>query len=154
MILHSKFSYKLFHVCQYFEWILLLMHQLSCVYIYNFYCLSILLSHDLSHSKLQLLEFQINSLSYLPLSINSSLHSHLHLSSFHLCLLLQTLTSNLHLHLQVSYHFMCLVGKLHEIKLNILTFTFLTISGTHNLAHGSLVLLQLPLHLFTLILKG
>ena len=31
---------------------------------------------------------------------------------------------------------------------------FLTTSGAHNFAYGSLILLQLPLHLFTLILKG
>ena len=40
-------------------------------------------------------------LSHLPLSINS-LHSHLHLSLFQRCLLLQTITFNLLLHLQVS----------------------------------------------------
>ena len=28
------------------------------------------------------------------------------------------------------------------------------ISGTHNLAYGSLIPLQLPRHLFTLIMKG
>ena len=58
------------------------------------------ISHDLSHSHTQLLGFQINPLSQVPLSINC-LHSHLHLSSIHLCLLLQTLASSLHLHLQV-----------------------------------------------------
>ena len=66
------------------------------------------ISHNLSHSLPQLLGFQINPLSHTPLSTNS-LHSHLHLSFFHLCLLWQTLASNLHLHLQVSCHFMCLV---------------------------------------------
>ena len=112
------------------------------------------MSHDLSHSQLQLLGFQINPLSHLSLSLNSSLHLHLHLSSFHLCLLLQTPGSNLNLHLQVSCHSMCFFWLLHDIKLNTLTFMFLTTSGTHNLACGSLILLQLPLHLFTLILKG
>ena len=38
-----------------------------------------------------------NPLSHTPLSINS-LHSHLHLSSFQRCLLLQTLAFSLHLH--------------------------------------------------------
>ena len=38
-----------------------------------------------------------------PLSINS-LYSHLHLSSFHRCLLSQIILSNLHIHLQVSFH--------------------------------------------------
>ena len=42
------------------------------------------MSNDLSHSHSQLLGFQINSLSYIPLSINS-LHSHLHLFLFQLC---------------------------------------------------------------------
>ena len=66
------------------------------------------MSYDLSHSHLQLLGFQTNPLSHSLLSINSSLHSHLHLSSFHLCLLLQTLESNLHLQIQVLCHSMCL----------------------------------------------
>ena len=61
---------------------------------------------DLSHSQLQLLGFQINPLSYIPLAINCSLHSHQHLSLFHLCLLLQTIESNLYLHLQFSWHTM------------------------------------------------
>ena len=64
---------------------------------------------------------QINSLSKLTLSI-SSLHSHLHLSSFQCCLLLQTLASNLHLHLQVSWNFMHLVSLVLEIKFNALIF--------------------------------
>ena len=67
------------------------------------------MSHDLLNSQLQLLGFQTNPVSHSSLSRNSSLHSHLHLSSFHLCLLLQTLASNLHLHLQVSSHSMCFV---------------------------------------------
>ena len=71
------------------------------------------MSHDLSHSQSQLLGFQINPLSHIPLPINS-LHLHLHLSSFYLCLLLQTLASNLHLHIQVY----------------TLKFMFLIISGT------------------------
>ena len=62
---------------------------------------------DLSHLHSQLLGFQINPLSHTPLSINS-LHSHLHLSSFQRCLLLQTFLSKVHLHLQVSCHSICL----------------------------------------------
>ena len=64
------------------------------------------MSQDLSHSHSQLLGFQISPLSHTPLSINS-LHSHLHLSSFQRCLLLQRLASGLHLHLQVSLCEMC-----------------------------------------------
>ena len=109
------------------------------------------MSHDLSHSHLQLLGFQINSLSHTPLSINS-LYPDIHLSSFRLCLMLQTLASNLHLHLQVSYHSICLVSLVLDIRLNTLTFVSLTTSGTHNLAYGPLKLLQLPLHVFILIL--
>ena len=90
------------------------------------------MSHDLSHSHSQVLGFQINPLSHIPFS-NNSLHSHLHLSLFHLCLLLQTLASNLHLHLQVSCHFICLVSLVLDIKLNTFTLIFLMISGTHNL---------------------
>ena len=67
------------------------------------------ISQDLSHSHSQLLGFQINPLLHTPLSINS-LHSHLHLSSFHRCLLLQIILSNLHIHLHDSCHFICLVS--------------------------------------------
>ena len=82
------------------------------------------------------------------------MHSHLHLSSFQHCLLLQTLASNLHLHLHVSCHSVCLVSLVLNIRLNTLTFMFLITSGTHLFAYGSLLLLQLPLHLLVLILKG
>ena len=58
------------------------------------------MSHDLSHSRSQILGFQINFSSHKPLSIKF-LHSHLYLSLFQRCLSLQTLASNLHLHLQV-----------------------------------------------------
>ena len=53
------------------------------------------MSHDLSHPHAQLLGFKIKPLSHIPIN---SLHSHLHLSLFNLCLLLQTIASNLHLH--------------------------------------------------------
>ena len=79
------------------------------------------ISHNLSHSQSQLLGFQINTLSHIPLSINY-LHSHLHLSLFHLCLLLQTLASNLHLHLQFSCRFICLISLVYEILYNIILF--------------------------------
>ena len=75
------------------------------------------------------------------------MHSHLHLSSFQHCLLLQTLASNLHLHLHVSCHSVCLVSLVLDIR-------FLITSGTHLFAYGSLLLLQLPLHLLVLELKG
>ena len=107
--------------------------------------------YDLSHSHSQLLGFQISSSSHIPLSINC-LHSHLYFSSFHLCLWLPTLASNIDLHLHVLCHSICLVSLILEIRLNTLTFTFLITSGTHNLAYGSLIVLQLPLHLFIVIL--
>ena len=87
-----------------------------------------LTSHDLSNSNSQLLGFQINHLLHTPLSINI-LRSRLHLSSFHLCLLLQALASRLHLHLQVSCHFMGLVSLVLDIRLNTLPFMFLITSG-------------------------
>ena len=81
------------------------------------------MSHDLSHSHSQLLGFQINPSSHIPLSINS-LQSHRHLSSSHLCLLFQTLESNLHLHLQVLCHSISLVSLVLDVRLNTLTFMF------------------------------
>ena len=53
--------------------------------------------HDLSQSHSQILGFQINQSSHLPLLI-ISLHSHLHLSLFQRFVSLQTLTSNLQTH--------------------------------------------------------
>ena len=108
------------------------------------------MSHDLSHSHSQLLGFQINPLSHIRLSIDS-LHSDLYLSSFHLCLLLQTLAFNLRLHLQVLCHPICLISLVLYIRLNTLTFIFLIVSGAHSLAYGSLIVLQLPFHLFIVI---
>ena len=110
------------------------------------------MSHNLSHSQAQLLGFQIYPLSHTNLLIKSSLHSHPHLSSFHICLLLHSDEVNLHVHLQVSCHMICLVSLILVIRLNTLTLIFLVMSGTHNLANGSLIVLQDPLHLFTLIM--
>ena len=77
-------------------------------------------SHDLSHSYSQLLRFQINPLSHIPLTINS-LHSHLYLSLFQRCLLLQMLASTLHLHLHISCHY----------TLHTLTSKLFILSGVH-----------------------
>ena len=104
-----------------------------------------------SHSRSQLLGFQINPLSYTSLSINSQ-HSHLHLSSFQRCLSLQTLLLNLHLFLHVSCHCMCLVSLVADTRLNTLTFKFFATSGRHNFASGLLIFLQLPLYLLVLML--
>ena len=73
-------------------------------------------SHDLSHSHSRLLGFQTTPLSLIPLSINS-LHSHLNISLFQRCLLLQTPASNLHFHLHFSCHFMCLVSLVLDINI-------------------------------------
>ena len=50
--------------------------------------------------------------------------------------------------------FYILVSLVSDIILNTLTFKFLAISGTQILAYGSLILLQLPLHIFILRLNG
>ena len=103
----------------------------------NFQSKYCLMSCSLSHSHSQILGFQMNPLSHIPLSINS-LGSHLHLSLFQHCLLLQTLAPNLHLHLDVSCYFIsCFIIS----RLNTLTFILLTTSGTHNFAYRSLILL-------------
>ena len=81
----------------------------------------------------------------------SSLHSRLHFLLSQRCLLLQRLVSNLHLHLQVSCNSVCLVSLVLEIRSSTLTYMLLATSGTHYFAHESLTLLDLPLHLFTLI---
>ena len=79
---------------------------------------------DLSHSHSQLLGLQLNPLSQTILSTKSSPDSHLHLSSFYICLLLQTATLNLHTHLQVSCHNICLISLIIDIRLNTSTFIF------------------------------
>ena len=63
------------------------------------------------------------------------------------------LASNLHLQVQIPCQDTCLVSLVLDIRLNTLIFIFLTTSGTHNLANGSLILSQLPLHLFTTTAK-
>ena len=155
MKLHPKFHNNAFHFYQYFHYILQLIYQLTFFYTYNYYNLNfhnyIFTYYNLSNSHSKLLGFRINPLLHIPLSINS-LHSHLHLSSVHICLLLQTLASNLHLHLQVLCYSICLISLVLDIRLNTLTFMFLIVSGTHNLAYGSLIVLQLPLHAFIVIL--
>ena len=153
-ILYQNFHnhYKKFYFHQYFHYILQLIYQLTFFYTYKFYSLNIsMASHNLSHSQSQLLGFKINPLSHIPLSINS-LHQHLHLSLFQCYLLLQTLSFNIHFHLQVSCHSVSCFITVLDIRLNTLTFMFLTTSGTHNFAFESLILLQLPLHLLILTL--
>ena len=49
---------------------------------------------------------------------------------------------------------MHLVSLVPDTKLNTLTFKFFTTSGTHNFAHELLIMLQLPLHLLTLLIQG
>ena len=78
------------------------------------------------------------------------IYIHLHFNHFHL----QIILSNLHMHLQVSCHFICLISLVYDIRLNTLTFKYLTVSGTQIFAYELLMLLLLPLHLFILILKG
>ena len=58
------------------------------------------------------------------------------------------------MHLQASCNFIDLVSLVLDIRLNTLKFKFFTISETQIFAQGSLILLQLPLHLFILTLKG
>ena len=100
------------------------------------------------NSHLQLLIFQTKSLSHFLFTK----HSHLHLSLLHFCLLLQTIGSNLQTYLQLSWKVICFVLFVNVIKSNILTVTFLTISGIYTLEYGLLILLQFPLHLFILML--
>ena len=72
----------------------------------------------------------MNSLSQLPLSINY-LHSHVNLSLFHLCLLLQILAFNLHLYAQFLCHPIYLLSLVLDIRLNTLIFIPLATSGRH-----------------------
>ena len=58
------------------------------------------------------------------------------------------------MHLHDSCNFICLVSLVLDIRLNTLTFKFFITSGTQILACGSLILFQLPQHLFYLTLKG
>ena len=58
------------------------------------------------------------------------------------------------MHLHASCHFIDLVSLVNVINLNTLTFKFFTVSEIQILAYGSLILLQLPLYLFILTLKG
>ena len=88
------------------------------------------LHHKASPSHSQLLGFQVNPLSKIPLSINL-LHSHLHL---------------------IYIYIYKLVTLVPDIRLNTLTFMFLTTSEAYNFAYESFISLQLPLHLFTSVI--
>ena len=138
---------------QYFLYILQLTYQLILSCTYSFHSLNIHQYHMIYHIHTQITWIQNWSCTTCNL-IKNSLHSNLHLSFFQRCLLLQTLASNLHLNLHISCHAMCLVLLALEIRLNTLTFKFLTISRTQNCTYALLILLQLPLHLLVLILKG
>ena len=72
------------------------------------------ISHDLSQAHAQLIGFQVYPLSDTPLSINS-LHSHQHLSLFHLCLLLQTIASNVQYTLTcfMPFYMPCFISSRH-----------------------------------------
>ena len=105
---HSKSYSKSFHFHQCFHYIFQLIDQSFFLHLQFLWSKYSPTSHDLSHSQLHLLGFQINLLSHIFLSTNP-LYSHLHLSSFHFCLLLQTLEFDLHLHLQVLCHSKCFV---------------------------------------------
>ena len=61
--------------------------------------------HDLSYSQSQLLGFQVNLVSHIPLSINS-LHLHLHLSS--LLHTLHTLCIHCYIHFHLIYICICM----------------------------------------------
>ena len=58
------------------------------------------------------------------------------------------------MHLHVSCYFIYLVLLVNVIKLNTLSFNFFIVSETQIFAYGSLTLLQLPLRLSILTLKG
>ena len=49
--------------------------------------------------------------------------------------------------------FYSLLSLVNDIKLNALTFKCFTVSRTQILAYRLIILLQLPLHLFILIVK-
>ena len=109
------------------------------------------MSHDLSHSKSQLLQFQINPLSHTQTHAHTHTYTHTH-TLFQRSFSLQTLVSNLHLHLHVPCHSVYLVSLVLDIKLNTLMFMFYITSGIHNFSNGSLILLQPRLHLLVLML--
>ena len=61
---------------------------------------------------------------------------------------------SLQTHLQLSWRVIWFVVFCCDIRSNIFTVTFLIISEIHTLEYGLLILLQFPLHFFTLILYG
>ena len=76
---HSRSHYKSFHFHQYFYCILLVIHQLSLFYIYNFYNLSILLCCMIyPYSQLQLLGFQANPLTFILYLLYIHSYTYLH----------------------------------------------------------------------------
>ena len=58
-----------------------------------------------------------------------------------------------HSQLHVSYHSIHIASLVLDIKLKTLTFKFLTTSGTHNIAYGSLILFPAKIRLGEDVLK-
>ena len=97
---HLKSHCKSFHFYSDLYYILQQAYQSVFFDIYNLYNLDILQYHMIYYAHIHIYQdSKINPSSHLPLPINS-FHSHLHLSLFKHCLLLQRLVFNLHLHEQ------------------------------------------------------
>ena len=118
---------------------------------YSFHNLSTLQCHMIYHIQSH------NYFSSKKILYHTHKHMHTHTYThrhtlFQRSLSLQTLLSNLHLHLHVPCHSVYLVSLVLDIKLNTLMFIFYITSGIHNFSNGSLILLQLRLHLLFLML--
>ena len=112
------------------------------------------MSHDLSQSHSKILELQKKKKKKKKFFVTYALvHKPFALPAafivITMLLLLKTFASNLHIHFQVSCHSICIFLFVLEIRLNTLTFMFLTIRGTRRFPYGSIKLLQQPVHLFT-----
>ena len=140
---YFHFQLKFFQLAlflQYFQYILQLIYLTTFSYTYNLNNLNTRQYHKIY--RIRIYNYYHIRLYQLILFIHTYIYLH---SSVAYCY--KILASNLHLHLLVSCHFIFLLLK-------TLIFKFLKTLGAQNFAQGSLILLQLPLHLLVLILKG
>ena len=135
-----------------FQYIIQSVYQIFFFYTCNFYNLDILQYHMIYYIHIH--NYQDSN--YIPHHIHlyqSVLYIHTdiyHHSNVVYCY------KHLHLVYIYTYTFhaiLCALFHQFLIRLNTLAFKFFTTSGTHVFAYGSLILLQLPLHLLVLILK-
>ena len=145
--------FSLFLLLQQFQYILLLVYQLIFFYTYNFYNLNIL-----QHRIIITFTLTITRIPNISSITSAFINQFFTFTAAfiiipNLFIITNTCIQSIYtLTRFMSFYVSCFISSWYQIEyLNIYIFTA---SGTHMFPYGSLILLQLPLHLLVLILKG